>query len=167
MKKIKADVHIDSDFSNYVFVKIGNEIEIYRKITKWVQSSRGIESISLYSDKKKHRTLSMARIEQAIEMQRDVLDIRYVPQNKCFRVKKNALLLGLIRAKKELQEKNPRINLDEYIDDAYINILNAGYIPTDYADLKTLILKNVVAVKAEREHRRFEYDDNRRHGDDD
>ena len=47
---------------------------------------------------------------------------------------------------------------DEYIDDAYIRIINTGYIPTDYQDIKEVILKNIVAVKIEREHRRVSVD---------
>lgn len=167
MKKIKAEVYTDCDFPNYLFIKIGNDTKVAKVLTKWIMKSRGIESVSIHDRNGRTKTLSTARIETAIEMGRDVLDIRYIPKNKCFRVQKDALLLGLIKAKKELQEENPKIPLDEFIDDAYIKIIKSGYIPTDYDDLKHLILKNVMAVKIERERRRTEYDDNRRHDDND
>ena len=68
-------------------------------------------------------------------------------------------MLGLIRAKKELAEEHPRIDIDKYIDDAYIRILENGYIPSDYTDLKDFILKNVLAVKIEKERKNIPFDD--------
>ena len=68
-------------------------------------------------------------------------------------------MLGLIRAKKELAEEHPRIDIDKYIDDAYIRILENGFIPSDYTDLKDFILKNVLAVKIEKERKNIPFDD--------
>ena len=93
-----------------------------------------------------------------MELERDVLDVRYISKNKCYRVKKNAVLLGLIKAKAELTKEHPEIPIDEYIDDAYLKIINSGYIPTDYDDIKEVILRTIVAVKIERQHKKVPFD---------
>ena len=41
----------------------------------------------------------------------------------------------------------------------YIRILENGYIPSDYTDLKDFILKNVLAVKIEKERKNIPFDD--------
>ncbi len=160
-RKKDCKVYTDSDFPNYIFCKFGNELKVFSEVSYYNSKQRDIDHYWLKPKNwngKTRKAISVQRIEAAMEIERDVLDVRYVPKNKTYRVKKNAILLGLIKAKKELTEEHPNLPIDEYIDDAYIRIINTGYIPTDYQDIKEVILKNIVAVKIEREHRRVSVD---------
>lgn len=160
MKQLKAQVFTDSDFPHHLFVRFHNgRIACARLLTRSLHKDRGIWHYYLQKKSGVKCAISEARIECAIESHREIADIRYISKNKAYRAKKNALLLGLIRAKKELAEEHPRIDIDKYIDDAYIRILENGYIPSDYTDLKDFILKNVLAVKIEKERKNIPFDD--------
>lgn len=159
-KGLKA--YVDSDFPDYVFCLYNNEVRVYKEIHKSKSKQRDIEHFFLIpknaTDSRKRNVISEQRILAAMEMERDVLDVRYISKNKCYRVKKNAVLLGLIKAKKELSQEHPNIDIDSYIDDAYLKIINSGYIPTDYDDIKEVILRTIVAIKIEREHKKVSMD---------
>ena len=154
-------IYVDSDFPDYVFCKFGNEVRVFVQVGKYRSKQRDIEHYWLkpknYNGKSR-KAISEQRIEAAMELERDVLDVRYISKNRCYRVKKNAVLLGLIKAKTELTAEHPDIPINDYIDEAYLRIIDSGYIPTDYDDIKEVILKNIVAVKIEREHRKVAFD---------
>ena len=155
-QKKDVKVFFDSDFPEYVFCKCGHEIRAFRETHKYLDKQRDIYHFRLKAKGqtgKSAKVISEQRIEAAMEMERDVLDVRYIAKNRCYRVKSNALLLGLIKAKKELTEEHPNIDIDKYIDDAYLKIIEGGYIPTDYDDIKHVILRTIVGIKIEREHR--------------
>ena len=159
-KNLKA--YFDSDFPDYVFCLYNNTVHVYKEIHKSRSKQRDIEHFFLVpknaTRSKKRNVISEQRILAAMELERDVLDVRYISKNKCYRVKKNAVLLGLIKAKAELTKEHPEIPIDEYIDDAYLKIINSGYIPTDYDDIKEVILRTIVAVKIERQHKKVPFD---------
>ena len=159
-KNLKA--YFDSDFPDYVFCLYNNEVHVYKEIHKSRSKQRDIEHFFLVpknaTRSKKRNVISEQRILAAMELERDVLDERYISKNKCYRVKKNAVRLGLIKAKAELTKEHPEIPIDEYIDDAYLKIINSGYIPTDYDDIKEVILRTIVAVKIERQHKKVPFD---------
>lgn len=160
MKQLKASVFTDSDYPHHLFVRFANgRIACARLLARTLHKDRGIWHYTLLKKSGVRSVISEARIECAIESHREIADIRYISKNKTYRAKKNALLLGLIRAKKELTEENPRIDIDKYIDDAYIRILENGFIPSDYTDLKNFILKNILAVKIEKERKNIPFDD--------
>lgn len=160
MKQLKAQVFTDSDFPNHLFVRFANgRIACAKLLARSLHKDRGIWHYYLKKKSGVKCAISEARIECAIESHREIADIRYISKNKAYRAKKNALLLGLIRAKKELTEEHPRIDIDKYIDDAYIRILENGFIPSDYTDLKDFILKNILAVKIEKERKNIPFDD--------
>lgn len=149
-------VYYDSDFPEYVFCRCGHEVRAFRETHKYLDKHRDIYHFRLKAKGqtgKSAKVISEQRIEAAMEMERDVLDVRYIAKNRCYRVMSNALLLGLIKAKKELTEEHPNIDIDKYIDDAYLKIIEGGYIPTDYDDIKHVILRTIVGIKIEREHR--------------
>lgn len=154
--------YVDSDFPEYVFCLIDGEVRVFRDIHKVNWKQRDIDHFLLRpkgaKDNRRRLAISEQRIIAAMEMERDVLDVRYIPKNRCYRVKKNAVLLGLIKAKAELTQEHPEIPIDEYIDDAYLKIINSGYIPTDYDDIKEVILRAIVSVKIERQKRKVPYD---------
>lgn len=155
-------VYVDSDFPDYVFCNYNQEVHVYKEIQKVEWKQRGIYHFLLKpknaASSKKRNVISEQRILAAMEMERDVLDVRYISKNKCYRVKKNAILLGLIKAKAEIKQEHPDIPIDDYIDDAYLKIINSGYIPTDYDDIKEVILRTCVTVKIERERRKIPFE---------
>ena len=151
MKQLKAQVFTDSDFPHHLFVRFHNgRIACAKLLTRSLHKDRGIWHYYLHKKSGVKCAISEARIECAIESHREIADIRYISKNKAYRAKKNALLLGLIRAKKELAEEHPRIDIDKYIDDAYIRILENGYIPSDYTDLKDFTFTWEVLQNGER-----------------
>ena len=155
-KNVKVKVYFDSDFPEYVFLRYGQEVRVFKEINKVHWKDRNTYQFSLHkkgTNPRLRAIISEQRIAAAMELERDVLDVRYISRNRCFRVKKNAILLGLIKAKAELTAEHPGLPINDYIDDAYVKIINSGYIPTDYDDIKEVILRAILSVKTEREHR--------------
>jgi hypothetical protein len=160
MKLVKAQVYIDDDFPKCLFVKFTNgRIGVAKLVNRWLNKDRMIYHYALLKKDGKRAGISEGRIAAAMEVQRDLVDIRYVSSQKKYAVKKNGVLIALMKAVMDLKKENPGIDVDRYCDDAILKILEAGYVPTGYDDIKHLLLKHMFAVKIEREKRNVPFDD--------
>ena len=151
MRLVKHKVYTDSDFPDYVFINTGKGTFVYRNIHTSEMKSRKINHYYLIDKKGIRKAISEQRIEAAMELQRDVLDVRYVPKNKSYRVKTNAYFLALLKAGNELKAEHPNADFAKYLDDAFIKIMESGYIPNDFDDIKNILVKQCLAVKIEKQ----------------
>lgn len=151
MRPVKHKIYTDSDFPDYVFINTGKGTFVYRNIHTSEMRSRKINHYYLIDKQGKRKAISEQRIEAAMELQRDVLDVRYVPKNKSYRVKSNAYFVALLKAGNELKAEHPNAEFSQYLDDAFIKIMEIGYIPTDFDDIKSILIKQCLAVKIEKQ----------------
>lgn len=160
MKKVTAQVYIDSEFPNWVFIKFEKgRIAVARLLQRSLHKDRGIYHYYMVKRNGVRAAISEDRIRAAMDVQRDVCDVRYIPSNKQYRLKKNASLVALVRAKQDIEREHPGIDTEKYMDDAMIRILESGFCPSDYEDIKRFLLKHMLAVKIEKEKRNVPFDD--------
>ena len=80
-RKKDCKVYTDSDFPNYIFCKFGNELKVFSEVSYYNSKQRDIDHYWLKPKNwngKTRKAISVQRIEAAMEIERDVLDVRYV-----------------------------------------------------------------------------------------